>query len=173
VSICTNLPTIQYGTSTPCPDGTIYVAMQPGSATAFLCSPFDLGVLFAKNDATNRVRYADMGSWTGEALPLPATCPTVEGVEICGGNCGGCSSAGDVCTGRSPLHPFGFCTAREPSYCDAGVPHCDPDDGTNGCMTFTVDPAAQPEANRYGLCVSLALCQSLAAGLPGGASCTP
>jgi hypothetical protein len=172
---CGNAALLQFGgpnlCADSCADGDICVAYF-NEATAFFCAPFDLGVLFAQNGATDRVRYADMGSWTGQSLPLPATCPTVPGVQVCGGNCGACLQ-GDVCTGRSPLHPYSFCAPPSSGPCSAGSHDCGNDGGTLGCLTFTVDSAAQSLANTNGLCLPRDICLSVAAGLPGGATCSP
>jgi hypothetical protein len=153
-----------------CPDGTICVQSSGPGLDPFDCAPFELGVLYSKNDAGDRVRYADMGTWTGEPLPEPSTCPAVDGIRICGGNCGGCPP-GNECTGRSPLHPYGFCAPRAPT------PGCVPaksacNDTGHSCFAFKVQPEAQARANLYGICLPDALCQALAQRLPGGGTCT-
>jgi hypothetical protein len=175
VAACINPALIQVGgpqlCGSPCADGTICVAEI--YATTFFCTAFDMGVLFAQNGAADRVRYADMGSWTGEPLPVPTSCPSVAGLQLCGGSCDACPPA-EVCTGRSPLHPYGFCTPPESAPCGVGRPSCNDDAGTQGqaCMTFTVDAAAQGLADQWGICMPAALCQAAAVGLPGGATCS-
>jgi hypothetical protein len=165
-----------------CPDGMICVVwdQQDIKYNGFTCSPFDLGVLFAKNGAADRVRYADMGLWDGGALPSPpATCPTVPGLEMCGGACGDCpDGGGEFCTGRSPLHPYGFCVPKDPGVgCTASKDECGiggvvgPEAGV-GCFSYTVQPDAQAVANQMGICLPTALCQAAAAGLPGGGTCS-
>jgi len=170
LSTCTNTAWTNYGAAQcgqMCPDGSVCVAEFKPSV--FMCAPFELGVLFAMNGATDRVRYADMGAWTGEALPLPATCPTVQGVEVCGGNCPPCSNSGDVCTGRSPLHPYGFCAQpNTQGPCSAGTP-CS---AGIGCLTFKVEGSVQTLADKYGMCLPSSLCTAVANGLPGGATCS-
>jgi hypothetical protein len=157
-----------------CADGTVCVADYDGNATLFFCSPYDLGVLFAQNGAATQVRYADMAAWTGTPLPLPESCPSIPGIQFCGGNCGACPQVGDACTGRAPLHPYSFCAPPSPGPCSAGSHDCGGDaGGLFGCLTFTVEPDAQQIADRYGLCLPVATCQSVAANLPGGATCSP
>jgi len=173
---CENIATIQYGKDTVCPDGTIYAVLVNSSSNTFLCAPWDLGVLYAKNGSTDRVRYADMGIWTGAELPAPNVCQSISNVELCGGNCGGCSQVDDTCTGRSPLHPFGFCVpSSATNHCARTVAHCGWGDAGIGssCLTFTVEASAQVAADKNGLCLPSQLCQDLATGLPGGAECTP
>jgi hypothetical protein len=169
VNACVNAVLGEYGPSNgcwnACSDGSICVdEFDKGS---FSCAPYDLGVLFAKNGAGDRVRYADMGLWTGAALPEPSSCPGVTGLQVCGGNCGPCPT-GQTCTGRSPLHAYGFCVPTDP-----GGP-CDADAGCGsgqGCFTFKVEASAQALANSNGMCLPASLCKSAATGLPGGASC--
>lgn len=173
VSACATDPLVQYQAQlcgSPCTDGSICVALEDD--TTFFCAPYDIGVLFAKNGAADRVRYADMGAWTGDPLPLPSTCPSIPGVQVCGGNCGPCPE-GQVCTGRSPLHAYSFCAPQE-YHCVAGSHDCGADAGLSGhgCLTFTVQADAQAVANKWGLCLPATLCQAVAAGLPGGATCS-
>jgi hypothetical protein len=154
----------------PCLDGSICVALLDDAT--FFCAPFEMGVLFAQNGGSNRARYADMGLWTGQELPLPTTCPTVDGLQLCGGNCGPCPG-GQLCTGRSPLHPYSFCVPPYRFPCSLGSHNCGVDAGTQGqgCLTFTVEPEAQSLADRWGICLPGPLCQA-AASLPGGATCS-
>jgi hypothetical protein len=151
-----------------CSDGSICVSELSGAPDSFFCAPYDLGVLFAQNGASDRVRYADMATWTGAPLPIPSTCPPLSGIQICGADCGTCPQD-EACTGRSPLHPYGFCGPPNSGPCDPTVTGSCPT-GLS-CFVFQVDAPAQAEANKYGLCVSSALCQSLATELPGGGKC--
>jgi hypothetical protein len=182
---CVNSALIAYGEASdpcshPCSDGSICVAWYGASDSAsdasFFCAPYDLGVLFAQNGGADRVRYLDMGLWTGDPLPEPRTCPTVPGVSICGGNCGLCPQ-GETCTGRSPLHPYGFCAVGGGGACPAAgaptnvVPYGGCGSG-QGCLNFTVEPTAQALANEWGICLPSDLCNAVAAGLPGGATCS-
>lgn len=86
---CINDALVAYGQaadpcSWPCADGSIcvawYSAADAASNDTFFCAPYNLGVLFAQNGGADRVRYVDMGLWTGDPLPEPKTCPTVPGV---------------------------------------------------------------------------------------------
>jgi hypothetical protein len=138
-------------------------------STVWACSPWNAGELFAKNGESSRVRYSDFGSWQGSSVPDQLSCPTVtDPVALCGGACGNCAG-GRVCTGRSPLHPFGWCTTRPFQTCAPGSISCPP---SNACFTYKVDADAQAFANANGYCLATALCDSLAAQLPGGAVCT-
>lgn len=152
------------------PDGKVCVSEIPDKQLAW--SPgvgdFELGLLFLKNGAGDRVRYADWGLFDGTPLPEPATCPMLKSARICGGNCGGCET-GEYCHGRSPLHPYGFCVGNLTGNCLIQSP-CK--DTSLGCFIFTVQPEAQPLADKGGLCVPKAVCQELAtSAYPGGGSC--
>lgn len=130
------------------------------------CMPYNIGVLFANAGYADWVRYADFGLFTGEPIPAPTSCPTIEGVPLCGGNCGGCPPE-TVCTGRSRLHPYGIC---------APIDTCDPeyDDwcgAGRGCFMWIVEPEAQALADQKGYCYPLAICQKMAAEVPGGGKC--
>lgn len=145
-------------------DGQVYVEGLPEPVwDAF---PFDVGELFASNGLADRVRYADWSAWSGDALPTPTSCPTFASFTICGGNCGPCAT-GDVCTGRSPKHPYGFCVPSatwqgcfRPGGC-----------GAQGCLVFAVSASDQPLADRNGICMDYTACQAMAASYPGGAYC--
>jgi len=134
-----------------------------------LCQPWSAGVLFAQNGAADRVHYSDFASWTGADVPrLP--CPaTTGGAVLCGGSCGECPSS-ETCTGRSPLHPFGWCTTRPLSQCSPGKLKCSY--SNYACFTYAVQSGAQAYADSNGYCLPPALCDALAAQLPGGATCT-
>jgi hypothetical protein len=164
-------PPFGFGATYVCPDGAIRVNVDPDAPTAYFCLSFDIGILFAKNGAADRVRYADWGLWTGAAIPEPTTCPTINNVNICGGHCGGCV-AGDFCTGRSPLHPYGVCLPQH------GLPSCKRQGlactkaGT-GCFLYGVESGAQAVADDNGYCLPIDQCQAMAASLPGGGTCMP
>lgn len=147
------------------PDGTILLSDEGTfSPTAALdVVPFNAGVIIAKHGQVDRLGYADYGVWTGAPLPEPKTCPSIPDVPTCGGYCGGCP-VGQICTGRSPLHPYGICVAVS----DATCPTCSAD---KGCFTFKVEPAHQAVADTVGFCLPLKECQALAANLPGGGFC--
>jgi hypothetical protein len=154
----------------PCPacqDGEICVDWIGVGYPTYSCTEVNTGVLFAKNGASNRVRYADLGLWTGAPLPAPKNCPSLD-IPICGGNCGGCGLQ-QICTGRSPLHPYGFCVSQTATLCSRG-----PGTGCafdEKCFVFKVQPAAQSVADQYGVCLKSALCSQVASELPGGGTC--
>lgn len=98
-------------------------------------------------------------------------------MRLCGGPCGKTCAPDEVCTGRSPLHPYSLClpdlriagfgyTCRA----DGKTPRCPQDDY---CFVFKVQPEAQAYANANGLCMGKAACQAAASALPGGALCVP
>jgi hypothetical protein len=144
-------------------DGDVYV--EGNAPNVWESVPFDVGEMFAENDAVDRVRYADWSSWTWQPLPTPTMCPTFPGFSICGGQCGGCAS-GYICTGRSPNHPYGMCVSNSATGCGSGWA-CPPQ---QSCVVFA-DPGDQAVADLAGLCVPSSTCQALAADYPGGANC--
>lgn len=157
----------------PAVDGQVYVADVPTANGNWDPYPFEVGVLFAKNGGASQVRYADWRPWTGEALPEPSTCPTFASFRICGGNCGGCKG-GEVCTGRSPGHPWGIC-AQNPmangcrrAYGDAGWMGCT---ASEECLVFQSSADGQPVADMHGLCFDVAGCEEAVKDYPGGAFC--
>lgn len=173
VSICQNEAALPWSsTCFLCPDGEVCVEPEAlcvdGGKFVAWCYPFEVGSLFAANGGAAQVRYADYSAWTGDPLPTPATCPAFVGFTICGGHCGGCA-AGEVCTGRSPLHPYGVCVPPSAIGCVAGNGNCV---GGSGCFTFTVQASVQGDADQDGVCLPLAQCQAIAANLPGGGRCT-
>lgn len=143
-----------------------------GNTDFFLdCAPFELGTLLLAHDAglSAPVLYYDRDYFTGESIPNPQTCPTIPNVQVCGGNCGGCTT-GYHCVGPSPRHPVGFCAQGGGlKRCNKGMP-CS---GGEACFTFTVSPAAQFISDSHGICVPQATCTALAQSLPGGGTCTP
>lgn len=164
VSVCSSSPGFTNRLCALAPDGDICVAV---SASEVLFSePYSLGVLFANNGAASRVRYADYGDWTGDPLPQPAGCPAPGGVQLCGPACPACPSD-RVCSGRSPLHPYGMCFPQNALGCGAGCSN-----GT-ACFAFSVQSDAQAEATDHGLCIASAECAAAVTELPGGATCTP
>src|ERR1019366_5042154 len=144
------------------PDGDLCVAVS--ASYVLFTEPYALGVLFAANGAAARVRYADYGDWTGDELPVPAGCPTPAGIELCGPSCPLCPSD-QVCSGRSPLHPYGMCFPMAPVGCGAGCPA-----GT-ACFAFTVQADAQAEATGQAVCIPSGQCGAAVTQLPGGATC--
>lgn len=130
---------------------------------------YEAGTLLAKNGYADKLRYADMGKWTGDPIPNPTTCSGLGSILPCGGSCGACP-AGSVCRGRSPLHPVGFCDpdglgscVSAPGSCNAGL----------SCFTYLVQPEVQAQANAVGTCLPTADCHALAQAIPGGGKCAP
>lgn len=164
--LCLNEAAPMLAPGSPCADGQVLIEAYVQGA--WNCLPFDVGQLFTDNGAADRVRYADWSAWTGEALPLPTTCPKFSGFSICGGNCGPCGS-GNICTGRSPKHPYGFCFPDTTQ-----LPGCGSTDWTcpsgQSCVVFA-DPGDQALADQAGLCVSTTACKAMASSYPGGANC--
>ncbi len=156
-----------------CNDGDLCVPSgyhQP--LKGLMCFPFELGELLYRADpdasADLDVTYYDRDLFTGDTPPNPSMCPSIPGVQVCGGNCGGCDT-GQHCIGRAPLHPVGFCAATTVnSICGAGQPPCS---GGDACFTFKVTPQSQSIADANGVCLPSATCQALAAQLPGGGAC--
>lgn len=131
--------------------------------------PFDLGVLFAANGAAARVRYADDGAWTGDPLPVPSSCPTMQNGFLCGGACGNCP-ANHRCHGRSPLHPVGICV---PQFGDSFNDSCNSAanqpcfHADDACFSYKVEPEAQAFADALSICLPSAFCAELSQSLPG------
>jgi hypothetical protein len=130
---------------------------------------FEGGLFLFQHGQGDRVAYADRGLFTGEPLPLPTTCPELTAGQACGGLCGGCP-VGQVCTGRSPLHPHGVCVTTASAGCRYPKEQgwtCQP---TEACFAFTVEPERQAFANRTAFCVPKAVCEEYRK-LPGGGEC--
>ena len=181
-----------------CLDGhacTVTTSEVPVTATAsdlfaqMVCDDVRFAEMFALNGRLDLARYPDRSAYTGDPLPPPPTaCPSVPGIQLCGGACGECA-AGYVCIGRSPEHPYSLCvndwTKQIPSFpqpvCirDAGtidggfVGSCYDGNDKFRCLTFKVDDASQPIADQFSLCVDKSICLAAAAGYPGGAFCSP
>lgn len=150
-----------------CGDQQVCYLERP-NALSLSCVPYNFGVLASQYVDHNRLRYADLGTWTGDPIPKPTSCPKFNGFAVCGGACAGCNP-GERCLGPSPLHPYGVCIAP-PSLCyaDGSKPCTSPGES---CFTFTVDPPGQVLADQYGKCVPTAQCQAMATSLPGGGKC--
>jgi len=152
-----------------CQDGDVCISGNGRNALGFECMPFSLGELFERSGAPERVRYADLGTWSGAALPVPADCPTVGSIRLCGPACPGRCTADEICSGRSPLHPYGMCRPVPfPERCSRAKPACPTG---NRCFIYTVEPEAQAVADGFGSCLPETMCLDAATGLPGGASC--
>jgi hypothetical protein len=157
-----------FGNCMSAPDGDVCLA--PEFPNFYdVVAPFNMGVLFLKSGAGDRVRYADYGLFDGTPLPEPSTCPKLSANRICGGNCGGCG-ANELCHGRSPLHPYGICFSKTTAGCGRNfLKYC-----TSGeaCYLVHVEPSAQKDADEAGRCLPMAACQELVATTElGGAEC--
>ena len=155
-------------------DGRVLLSGQGSFSTVplFLENvPYNAGIIVANHGQVDRLGYADRGVWTGDALPMPKTCPSIPDVPTCGGYCGGCP-VGQICTGRSPLHPYGICIPENAGVCStvSSVPGDQCASG-EGCFIFKVEAAHQKVADATGFCVPLKECQAMAANLPGGGFC--
>jgi len=121
--------------------------------------------------------FRDMTAWS----PTPIADLECPGVGFCGGTCGKCAE-GETCTGRSPTHPIGVCTAISDHFYNVckHVPRnsaeaC-PEDGSlatdQACLVFkNPKPEDQTAADKVGACVKKDLCLSAKALLPGGVFC--
>ncbi len=175
LSYCVNDAYAQYGSPADdcefgCLDGNYCMALVWHWPDNFVCSPPDMKRLYEQNGAADRIHYADWSTYTGDALPTPATCPTLPGVPLCGGPCAPCGTA-QRCTGRSPLHPYSLCVPEVGNLnpgCSTAKPACP---AGHSCFTFKVDSASQPLADSHGYCMPTADCQAAASSLPGGGSC--
>lgn len=165
-----------------CPDGYLLADHsavsrdQAPSALQTECVHEDLAKLYALNGRLDMSRYADRSTYTGAPIPpAPTTCPKIAGVTLCGGACGGCPNQGQVCMGRSPLHPYSLCVDKftqefgGPSPCRRGNGNsC----AGRRCLTFVVDAAAQTMADEYSMCIDASTCLAAEKAYPGGAVCT-
>lgn len=137
--------------------------------------PLTVGRLFAMNGAADRVRYEDMGTWTGESLPAPTTCPSMAVAQLCGPSCAPCPSDMN-CFGRAPLHPWGVCmpTTGDPPNDDCNLhalTFCHL--SGNKCFSYKVQADAQDIADQNSFCLPANLCDDMAQNLPGGGFCSP
>lgn len=131
---------------------------------------WELATLFAQNGATERLRYADFGRWTGEPLPEPTSCPDLGGLKACAGVCGSCP-VDMFCHGRSPRHPTGFCVPNDYVWCGPSSMSCG---AGASCFTFGIEPAggdAGTLGDEGGICFPTDQCRALAERLPGGGLC--
>ncbi len=149
-------------------DGEVYI--EDTVANLWRAYPFEVGQLFAVNGASDRVRYADFYPWTGDALPTPTTCPTFTGFSICGGDCGPCASD-ELCTGRSPMHPYGLCMPTPTTTNGCGSAQNWACASGTECVVFQSSGDGQQIADAYGLCMATAACEAIASSYPGGAIC--
>jgi len=163
--------------SGPATDGQIYVEYEPMTGL-WGPYPYEVGPLFAANGGAEQVRFADWSEWTGEPLPQPNTCPSFASFRVCGGNCGACK-VGEICTGRSPSHPYSICVSTQTcgyvqALADAGNPWfgCDADAGES-CLTFQSSDGGQALAdkNGNGFCVDSTACEEATTNYPGGVFC--
>ena len=136
------------------------------------CVPEQVGVLYAKNGWARAVRYADYSLYTGDPLPVATTCPSLPGAALCGGPCGNCPS-GQVCTGRSPLHPYSLCvpdaTGSTAQIKSSGSKYVACAKGY-GCFSFTDASQAQTLAYVDTDCLPVAACMA-AEAISGGGKC--
>jgi hypothetical protein len=154
-------------------DGSVcfdYKAVGPNFP--LMAIPYSIGVLLAPYiNRPDRLRYGDLGLWTGDLLPMPASCPSFPEFQVCGPTCGGCP-AGQQCVGRAPLHPYGFCVVKFADYCSRdGTRKCK--NAGEGCFVYKVEAEAQMLADLHGLCIPLTRCNALASKLQGGGFCVP
>lgn len=130
---------------------------------------FSGGLFLLQHGQGDRVAYADRGLFTGAPLPEPSACPSLSAGQVCGGLCGGCP-VGQICTGRSPLHPFGICVTDDLNECRHPPEKNWTCSSTKSCFVFTVEAERQALANRTGFCLPKATCESYRT-LPGGGEC--
>ena len=166
-----NSPRSSYGVG--CLDGYIsvgYDGFAKDYTDGHICAGFNLGILYKNAGDGAAVRYADGSVFTGEPLPTPGDCPQIGGLTLCGGACGNTCAQGEICTGRSPPHPYSLCVpdARAWGPCDV-TGACG--GGDKKCLVMKVQSEAQSNANHLGLCVSSAVCLAAEKGYPGGAFC--
>jgi len=145
-----------------CPDGTVLLY-------DITCAPWDLGKLFCDSGASHKVRFLDYGAFDCEPLPEPSDCPETEVLKLCGDACGACDD-GELCRGRSRLHPYSFCMPSGVDFCRKEEPYCG--EGDN-CFVYNVDEVSQPTADNLGICMPAATCAAAEAELPGGGVCYP
>lgn len=171
--ICGESITLPIMITTP-HDGEVLVTttetIVPEQSGALVGLPFAFGVFLAQQGQAGRVAYADRGVFTSEPIPAPTSCPSLAVGQVCGGYCGGCP-IGLLCTGRSPLHPYGICVPdNDPRTCRYPAEKGHTCKSAEACFIFTVEAERQPLANRMGFCMPKELCEAYRT-LPGGAEC--
>jgi hypothetical protein len=142
-----------------CLDGEVCAWGAFGMRT-HLCVPEAVARVAWKNGYGALFSYADGSPYDGTPIPSAAVCPPPDGdLELCGGDCGGCSKPGFYCSGRSPTHPLGLCTSDERLDC-LNVP---------GGQLLVMGKQPGWRGNQPDVCVRD--CPRLAATVPGGAEC--
>lgn len=152
-------------------DGNLFLALDSDVSVSAIEVPFEATQVVTRFGGGERLAYADRGLWTGAALPTPISCPPPSaGVQLCGGGCGGCPSD-QLCTGRSPKHPWGICVDIDAFICAVGNTTNKRCASGEGCFSFVVEPEHQAFANETGFCMSKAVCTETADVIPGGGLC--
>lgn len=125
-----------------------------------VCVPEAVARVAWKNGYGALFSYADGSPYDGTPIPSAAVCPPPDGdLELCGGDCGGCSKPGFFCSGRSPSHPLGLCTNHDWVDC-LNVPG-------GQLLVMEKQPGWRGPPPR----VCVRDCPRLAATVPGGAEC--
>lgn len=145
-----------------CDDGEVCVH---DDASGLFCVPFGVCAKLWELGATTACRYADKSAFTNAPLAVSLSCPEPDNA-FCGGACEPCPLE-FPCVGRSATKPLGICVEAF-----GGIYQCSASDpspcSTTGdiCALFRVDPADQPFADRFGVCVQSDVCAAAsAAGL--------
>ncbi len=124
-----------------------------------MCVAEDLARVAWLNGLGHMFTYADGSPYNGVPIPSSEVCPPPDGdLELCGGECGGCSKPGFYCTGRSPIHPLGVCTSGSELLCT---------NRPDSKLLSINDANSGVTAAR----VCVRDCERLAATVPGGAAC--
>lgn len=134
------------------------------------CVPAEVGPLFCDSGEGDILSFTDLQTYDCTPLPEPTVCPETEVLELCGDACGTCADPEANCSGRSPRHPYSFCSVGSLGRCGTDAP-CDK--AGQGCLIYVHedDPEAQALADSRGRCIDIATCLAAAAELPGGAEC--
>jgi len=124
--------------------------------------------------------FQDKTPWARDVvIAAPSACPAGgKDAGLCGGPCGACA-AGEVCTGRSPSHPFGVCAspksaAGEQNICGrrpGDPPKLDPKGCATGERCLVWSSTDQALADPHGFCVEEKRCTAIKAVIPGGVAC--
>ncbi len=139
-----------------CRDGDVRAS--PAVGGLWGCTSAPLARVFWLHGFGEGFRYADGTPYDGTPIPSSDVCPPPDGdLELCGGDCGGCSKPGFYCSGRSPTHPLGLCTTHDSGW-NADTP------GTQRLKLATAMSFDAPS-------VWVRDCARLAATVPGGAIC--